>query len=737
MLLRRLGTHPHGLRSLPIILRPFSTSQPSHIRYKGEPPPRVLPRRIVRLRSPSGATTEKVATPTDIAGAIVKATNAIENGHYHFAERIIQQKLIAAITHDHRLDDDELAYKKLAEDALELFLDRDCLEGINMVTKTLDSLGRDFLLPLPLRAKLLTCRFANGMMHPHMYMNNLKAIFQQWKFTRISTSEDFVGILKQLTCANGSLAMMEKVTALYMKHQKALNSEFRLDGNSLAFLIARNLDRGIRPRAQYWLKQAEHLVGQPNSAVCLPYKVFLHYILRNLPSSQDPEEYYRLFLKRMVEKGAMPDTELLNMLLKFELEHGRFDRVFRMYDDLRSHQPALPPPDETTSKLVFDTHTEIYKQGIYSRVRNATSQAQCAPNLPRDSDPDTVPNTHASPRQVFWDMINTADPNADPSIKPETHAITPTTMSSALAYFVFTADYAAAIVVLRMYVRLELGFREAHIKLVLDSLVERCRLELLELPGLNAKTKTIGNTSVEWVDVFLNLRETTRRRILRESTAEMTRRIVNVAKRALALAELDIHKSDATESEEPSTAETSEPSQGARDDADVTREDSDVQGAPSETEIRTSDPGNGQTASSEKSDGILDDSAETNNASRKEDPLSSPSPSTTEQQSTTNTLRQEKLKRMRMRRIEYVDVLLSRALAAECFLDGVEDPSEAGSIAVNQAVEEMVPKLKVPGSQASDKCMSLKLGDGFNANSIYSQASQQTPSSNTATVQNE
>lgn len=690
MLLRKLCFTIHGVSLLTPHIRTFSASFPAGARL------RPLPLRRFRPLPPSPSSPSPppeepyVRGVTDFEGTLRNTADCLAKGKIWAAQARVKRKLTSGILNEHKDEKGEPLYRQLAEGAIELFLSWKYIDGAEMVLKTIKDLGNEFPLPLNIRAKLLACRYANKVISRALFLENLKNIFVQNKFILNSVPGDFHGIIQHLPDVPDPLSTLEKVAAMYIQ-AKSAHGEFHLDGISIAFLIQQSFLAGKYKRARHWLGEAKHLINSDDAFKLIPYKTYLKRNLQILRDTDDPEDEYGPHLQRMDKHGAKPDIELVNMLLKAELAPGRITRFFAIYEKLRNNGFDGVFPDENTFQIVFEAYTEKFRRTVYPIDADAPDFMK---EVPEESE------TLRSPRQVFWDLINSINPNGPAS--SGNSAITSNSLSSALLYFVHATDYAAALIVLRMVVRLDCAFEDSQIKLVLDALVERCRRELLELPGTKKRVLSDDGRGVAWVDVFLSLQETTKRKVKRESMAETAKRVVSVAKRAVALAQLDIEKRAATESDEGGCTSKSRPLEAAKGTSIEQDHNDSAHSCDNSSEHRnTSQAGpdkqnlNGNSASSSDPTIMTEGRG----------------PERVEQvEQTTQSLRQEKLMRMHERRIEIIDVLLSRALATECFLDGSQNPSQDGTVAIDLAGEEMIPDLSPPERPAGSLFVSpLKL----------------------------
>ena len=642
MLLRHLCSFVHDIRPLFHHSRSISTTPAVRARLR---PPSSRLSRPPRQTEPIQKTF--VPRVTDVEKTLRIVAECLATGRPHTAQIRVKNKLTAAIIHEHASEEGKFIYRKLAEEALELFLSSKYIDGVEMVMKVLDDLGNNFsALSLVIRAKIMACRYANGIISRNLFLGNLKGIFEQRKYILHSTPGDFHGIIHHLTDAPDALHVLEKVTALYTE-AKAVHGEFHLDSISIAFLVQQYCLAGNYKRASTWLTKAKHLVNTEDPLRLLPYKTYLKFKLQALTNMEDPEDVYGPLLKRMIKDGAIPDTEFVNMLLEADLGSGRLTRFFAIYDKMRSDGFSTVFPDKKTFQLVFAAHTERYRRGVYP---TATDTPDFLKEVPGNENPAAF----TGPRQAFWDLIKSVDPRT-----PGRNALCAQSLGSALLYFVHAADYAAALIALRMVVRLDMGLQESQIKLVLDALVERCQRELLELPGTKKRVVSDDGRSIAWVDVFLKLQETTRRRVKREGMEGTAKRVVSIARRAIVVAELDIQKSAAAKSKDGiRNAESLKTKDESLTDADVVKPPNN-----SSPQVGVEDI-----------DGTGNQSVEVEGQA-------------------SQTLRQAKLGRMHERRVEIIDVLLSRALATECFLNGSQIPSEDGRAAIELAGEEMVPDL--------------------------------------------
>ncbi|KAL5530809.1 hypothetical protein ACEPAF_7067 [Sanghuangporus sanghuang] len=499
----------------------------------------------------------------------------------------------------------------------------------------------------PIRAKLLTVNFIHSGVRTGTYFHNLESLLRNPDFSgREDVDRHFLDVLHLLVYPGSPMDRLEKVVKLYLDVR---GKDYRLDSSAIAVMIACHLARGNEADAERWLdyhsKRPSPSRSEVDPTFCLPYIAYAQKRLVASPD-KDPQEVYGPILDRMFQDQAWPDSVFVNILITAELEHNNFHRVLGLYEMLRAHASRGVYPDETT----------------YSRLFTAAAAVISAPGI-SESSKQRRALFPKSRRLLFREMAEMQLHLKHGHFTPLAPIISGVSLEAALQMFITCKDYAAAIVVLKVFELLHMPLEQRAMNIVITSIVSRCRKEI----GSNSEDAA---QKPSWADIFLDLRGIPRRRIKHVSDWDMRRRVISIARRTLAIAE-----ARATEILD----------EGGENDSKVLKESQNdlKSGSSHQAESRANISEDREEADDESLDDLFDE------------------------ESSSSTVRGQKKERMRERRFQVIDVLLSRALETSIVLQYRHAPERPALEALRNAFKAMLPDEK----EATRKALARKFYD--------------------------
>ncbi|KAL5512225.1 hypothetical protein ACEPAG_3510 [Sanghuangporus baumii] len=511
---------------------------------------------------------------------------------------------------------------KTGEALLNMLFGKRFFDEAFQILDVMRGLRRQFSVPI--RAKVLTVNFVHNGVRAGTYFHNLESLFRNPKFSgREDADRHFLDVLHLLVYPGSSMDRLEKVVKVYLDVR---GKNYRLDSSATAVMVACHLARGNEADAERWLdyhsKRPRPSRSEVDPMFCLPYTAYAQKRLVASPD-KDPQEVYGPILDRMFQDKAWPDSVFVNVLITAELEHDNFGRVLALYEMLRAHASRGVYPDETTYSKLF----AVAAAAVTMTPRINESSKQLRTVFPK------------SRRLLFREMAEMQLHLKYGHFTPLTPVISEVSLAAALRMFIVRKDYAAAIVVLRVFERLHIPLEQRVMEIVITSIVTRCKREITSNSEDAAQNPS-------WADIFLDLRGIPRRRVKHISDWDMRRRVISIGRRTLAIAEARAKE-------------------------------------------------------------ISDEGGESNNSEEREEADDGSQDDAFDEVFSSFTVRGQKKKRMRERRFQLIDVLLSRALETKMLLQDHDDPERLALEELRNALKAMVPNEK----EATREALSRKFYD--------------------------
>ncbi|KAF7976871.1 hypothetical protein HWV62_5399 [Athelia sp. TMB] len=278
--------------------------------------------------------------------------------------------------------------------------------------------------------------------------------------------------------------MVDRIIKLFFESKGATYRPSAMLVSQLVELSVRNESSQQPAQPAAWLDLFKQL-DTPEASDASPHATFLQALADTDPTDLQAQ---RAILLDMKNAGIAPTTSVYNALIAAQVNQNNFESVFALYATMQQYRPTASNPspsltilpDATTFRFLFRAIKLMRRtRGFRSRAFKKSENA-----------------VHA--RELYADLVESHTIYTKGRVGQPSPAIDLDVLHIILRTFIFHADYAAVLVILRSFEVFNIKPSLKTYQIVIKSLLRAMHHEL---------ASARGSTERRWVDVLLCLPE--------------------------------------------------------------------------------------------------------------------------------------------------------------------------------------------------------------------------------------